>query len=448
MRSSRTPEPSDAIERAFVYAVFFAMLAGLAGYVWFYGRNLFFFDDWESVPVLSGSRPFSFAWLWTQQNEHRFPIARAVTFCVWRSVGDLRVVMLLSNLVVSAVTFGLIQTARQCRGRMSYTDAFFPLVLLHWGMHENLIFASQLFFVSAPALALAILLVALGAWHGHLARVVGMGVCLVLLPLNGAIGLALLPGSLALLACLGVSRLRATEPSNRRDGSVLLASCGIAAGVAAGYFIGFEPNPQIAGARSVADAARTVLEILSLSIGSSGSQLWPAAAIGTIGTIAVAVRFAAKAAVSRPHERERALAVLFTMAAFTLLIVAVGYGRAALGAGQGFANRYAIFSAPLLCCSYLSMSLFAKDGWGRALRTLLSATLAAACVINTRDGIRYGIDRADRADALLAAIEAGASPAVAAARNWERLYPNEALLAERLEMLRRQGSGPYAGRTE
>ena len=280
---------SDVLARAFVHAVFAAMVAALAWYVWMYGRNLPFWDDWESVPVLSGSQPFSLAWLWKQQNEHRFPVARLVTFLIWRGAGDLRLVMVLTNLVLSAVTFGLIQAARWKRGRMSITDAFFPLVLLNWGMYENLIFAIQLFFVSAPALALAILLVALSEWHGRLARVVGMGVCLNLLPLNGAIGLMLLPCLLALLAVLGVSRLCSTEPSGRRDGIVLLSSCVIAALLAAGYLIAFEANPLHPGARSVADFARTAAEVLSMSIGPAGHTLWPAAAVGAIGVITVAV---------------------------------------------------------------------------------------------------------------------------------------------------------------
>ena len=80
------------------------------------------------------------------------------------------------------------------------------------------------------------------------------------------------------------------------------------------------------------------------------------------------------------------------------------------------------------------------------MRSLLLLTVTAAALPNTREGIAYGIDRADRADALCAAIDAGAPPAVAAARNWDRLYPDQALLAERLEMLRKQRSGPYAGR--
>ncbi len=439
---------SDGFERAFVYGVFVLMAVGVLWYVWEYGRNLPFWDDWEYIPVLSGNQPFSLQWLWTAQNEHRMPLERLVIFIVWRTLGDIRVVMVLANLVVAALALWLMETVRRYRGRVSYTDAFIPLVLLHWGMCENMIFAIQIFFVMAPALAMSILLVALTQWHGRIARVVAISVMLALLPMHGAIGLTLLPAMLAFVAYLGVSRLRSGDLHGRRDALVLLAGCVAASLVAVLYFVDFHRIPSHPGMRSAGGVVRTVAEVLSLAIGPGIQSMWPVAAGGVVVAVAAAVIFAAAVAFARPSDREHAIALLAAMAAFALLIVAVGYGRSGFGPGQGFSFRYAIFAAPLLCCAYLSISMFATDARGRFVRTMLLLAIVTVLPANTRIGITYGIDRADRADVLTAAIDAGAPPSVAASRSWDRVYPDRDVLGERLEMLRAAGSAPYRGRVD
>ena len=78
------------------------------------------------------------------------------------------------------------QTARQLRGKASYFDAFFPLVLLNLGHHESLIFFVQLYFVLPAVLFLtAVMIIARDSWANSSRIAICMGLCIVLLPLNG-----------------------------------------------------------------------------------------------------------------------------------------------------------------------------------------------------------------------------------------------------------------------
>jgi hypothetical protein len=434
----------DTYERLFLVGVFAFMAVALFVYVWKFGRNVPFWDDWELVPVLSGHSPFSLEWLWKAHNEHVIPIVRLVVYVVWRITGDLRAIMLLTSALLCAGVWALVETARRMRGHSTFTDAIFPLALLSWGLFENHIFAMQFFFVGAALLAIAIVLLGVGDWQGRPARVAGIAVCLVLLPMFGAIGLAMLPCLLGWVVIAGIQSLRSGTSCARREGLTLLAACAVATAIAAAYVIGFPAGSTGAPRASIVEMARAASEILSTSIGQAGEKLWPWSTIGTVAVVVAAIVVTVRSAARRADERNRAILLLAGIGALLSLVAAISFGRGAFGHGQGFSNRYALFSAALLCISTLSVSIHATGGFGRFVRTGVLLALTAAFVTNTWAGLVYGIDRADRADALTEAIDAGAPPDVAAARHADRLYPIPALFAERLEMLRVARAGPYS----
>ncbi len=433
----------DAYERLFVAGVFALMAVALFVYIWKFGRNVPFWDDWELVPVLTGNTPISLSWLWTPHNEHSIPIVRLVVYSVWRLTGDLRVVMVLTSLMLCAACWAFVESCRRLRGHAAFTDAVFPLALLGWGLFENHIFTIQFFFVGAAVLTVVIVLVGSSDWQGRHARVGAIAVSLVLLPMFGALGLAMLPCMLAWVAVIGVSSVRQPGSCSRREGLVLLLSCGLAMAIAVAYVIGFPENSTGTPGPSLAGVLRTSTEILSTAIGQAGQKLWPYSAVGTIAVVAGAAALAVRAAWMTPGERPRAFVLLAGIGALVSLVVAIAFGRSGLGQGQGFSNRYALFSATLLCIGLVSFSLYARGGLGRFVRTGILLALTAAFVTNTWAGFLYGVDRADRADALTEAIDAGAPPDVAAARHAERLYPIPSILSARLEMLRAARAGPY-----
>src|SRR5207244_4384111 len=86
-------------------------------------------------------------------------------------------------------------TAARLRGRPSAADAFFPLLLLHWGQAANLLWGWQLQFFASVALACVALLaiVRAGATIPQRRAAVTVGICALLLPLCGANGLGMVP---------------------------------------------------------------------------------------------------------------------------------------------------------------------------------------------------------------------------------------------------------------
>lgn len=434
----------DTLERVVVGAVYVAMTAGLLVYVYRFGRNLPYWDDWEVVPVLTGHVPFRMAWLWEAQNEHRMPFVRLLLYGLWRLTGDLRSVMVVTDLLLAASVLSLLSAVRSRRGRSSFTDAFLPLALLGWGMYENLIFAIQFFFISNAVLVLAITAAAIGEWRGRTWRVALMAVAATLLPLDGAIGLALSPGVICWTALAGFVRMREPDARSRRDAAMLLAG---SAGSALGAIVMAATLPasaSFASARSAKDMIRASCEVLSIGFGPVGARYWPWSGVIVTGIVAGCVVLAVAAVVRRRDDRLRSCAVLAAIGSLLTVVFAIGYGRAGFGPGQGFSDRYAIFSASLLAVGYVAASLSSLDGWGRSLRIVLLVVSVALFVPNARVGRVYGYDRADRADGVLDAIAAGAPIEAAAGRGAQRVYPVQEPLQVWLGMLRDRKAGPYA----
>jgi hypothetical protein len=195
----------------------------------------------------------------------------------------------------------------------------------------------------------------------------------------------------------------------------------------------------------LAAAVRTTLEVLALAFGPEGRTHWTVAGAGVLALIAVSSALLAVAVVVRPAERVRAFAVLCCLGAFTAVACAIGWGRSGCGEGAGLADHYALFTAPILCIAYIAFVLYAPRDFGRLSQVLLLTTLCATLPAAYREGKWYGIDRAERADALRLDAQRGMPPDVMAKRHENRIYPEATTLALRLEMLRQAGASVFAG---
>jgi hypothetical protein len=140
----------------FVGAAWAGMLGAALWFVWDYGTNVPFWpDEWGYASILSGEQPVSLAWLWQQHLEHRLPFPKLVWLGLLRVTGyDFRAGMYCNVLLLGALALVLILAARKLRGRTSYADAFFPLILLHWGHWENLLWPGR--FNSSPPRSLRV----------------------------------------------------------------------------------------------------------------------------------------------------------------------------------------------------------------------------------------------------------------------------------------------------
>jgi hypothetical protein len=398
-------------------------------------------DDWDLVPVLSGAEPVSAAWVWGQLNEHRFPVTRLILLGLARTGGGLTTAMTLVALCLSAAAALLATATRQARGRAEYADAFFPLLLLHWGHSYNLLFPTQLVLVSAVLLGCVVLyLVVTGRWSTGPGGAALLGACLVLLPLHGGMGLTMFPALAAWAVWAAWSRRR---EGGARDAAILLGCAVAGCALVAAYFVGYESPSHHRPPPGAAAALRTAAEYLSVGVGPLGARLWPASGVFAAGFALLAVAALLRALRERPAERPRAAGLLLFLGAVATQALAVGVGRSALGPGAGLHERFYILAAPLLCAAYLALSLYYPPRAGRFAAVMLFAASCAALSLNMEAGMRYGQFRLQVAESLRQDVLAGAPSEALAAQYSRFLHPDQGPLAERLEMLRRARRGPF-----
>src|SRR5215471_5218044 len=231
---------------AVVYGVWLAMSLVAISYVTRYGSDVPSWDDWDMVPTMTGHQPVTAEWLWSQHNEHRVPLPRLILLGLHRITGiNFRTPMFFNVLITGALALAMLLVAKRLRGgRVSYTDAFFPLIFLNWGQAANLIWGWEVqFYASMAFSSIALLLTAQSGPRLRLRNAAPLGVCLILLPLCGVNGLVLAPLLALWLSYSAVVHLRTREPSARRDGLLVLGLAVSALLLSALYLVDWERVP-------------------------------------------------------------------------------------------------------------------------------------------------------------------------------------------------------------
>jgi hypothetical protein len=438
----------DAAERLFAGLVWLAATVALALFVTVYARNVPYYEDFALVPVLTGRRPFNLSWLveWTVL-EHRMVLAKTLLYPLWLvSGGDFRSSMFAGVAILAGLAYACMRVARTVRGRAVFADALFPVVLLNWGHAENVLFFIQLFFIVPVVLLTAIiLLIATGRWEDRPRSAAALGACLVLLPLNGGVGMMLAPPLIAWAAYAAWNRWSSGEPAGRGVGAIVAGLAAATVIVATLYVIDYDMARRLSASREVTmrAAARTASETLSLALGTGGRQLWPWFAVALAALFGATACMLGLLVQRRRGERVRASGLLACLAAVGLMVAAIGHGRAWIGPGAGFPFRYSLLVAPAVVCVFLTAVLYGGALVGRFVQVLLFAVAVALVGPNVGLGLEYARFRANPADALAADVRAGVPPEVLGQRYAPTIYPVPAVLAERLAMLRDTRLGPY-----
>jgi hypothetical protein len=133
------------------------------------------------------------------------------------SGGDFRSGMVFNAVVLGALSYALMRAAQYARGgEIRYADAFFPLVLLHLGHWENLVWGWQIQFVVSVALTCVLLLVIVTETSLPTPpSALVAGATLILLPMSGANGLVITLALSPWFALRGVWVLRANRAAGR-----------------------------------------------------------------------------------------------------------------------------------------------------------------------------------------------------------------------------------------
>jgi hypothetical protein len=410
------------------------------------GRNVPFQDEWEVVPEVAGARPVTPAWLWAQHNDHRIPLPKLLLMLQYRlSDYDLRVGMVINALGLAVLAAALVGTARKVRGRTSYADAFFPLMLLHWGHFENLLFGWQIAFILSTMLAGAFLMLVVRQSGPLRLRTAALaGGCLVLLPLCGANGVALVPAFALWLAYAGLSAWRSGQAGARRVGMTALALAGAGLVLVGLYFHGLQPyqmHPPSAGPWA---SLLTAVQFLSAGFfGVTAVLQWPRSGVLAVVLLLATAAVPAWVAWKRPAERLRALGLLAVLAALVALASGLGWGRSGVIAGVGFAPRYLTLPVPIACALYFVCVLYGPPRVRRLGPLALLLAAAVLLVPNMREGRLGAVTRSAWKEPFERDLLAGAPPLVLGEDHSHFLYWSEARMAEGLRMLQRAGVGRY-----
>ena len=143
-------------------------------------------------------------------------------------------------------------------------------------------------------------------------------------------------------------------------------------------------------ASSLAAAASTTLECLSLAVCPNVANYWWPAGLLLVLLIAVTLLLLAVVAVRTPSERPRALGLIAIILSMLSMAAAVVLSRSGFGPGAGLASRYVILTAPLLCALYIAWLAYGPDGARRAVHVSLLATVCLTAPANIASGLRYG----------------------------------------------------------
>jgi hypothetical protein len=449
----QTDASSDRGARAFVYAVWLVMSIVNLYVLTRYARNLPLTEDWLLVPALTGNESDLLGWIWEQNNEHRVPLPKLILLALLLLAGgDFRAGALFNVSALALVALAAIETARRLRGgRATYTDAFFPLLLLHLGHWENLYWSWQVTFVVPVALALVLCMFAASGRALETRRsAVAAGLCLIGLPLCGGVGLVWVPAFVTWFVATAWRHRWMTEgePPNAAAARILLVSSGIAALLACVYFIGYLRPAWVPQNPGSAASVASTLQFLALGLGPAARSSW-VLSITLAGVIlgAALVAIARGVVAANGLARVRALELLLYFGAALGFAAVLGWGRASVIEIYGeWPLRYALLATLPFAAAYFIFEGYLPPRASTAARSALCGCLGLFAVPNGVHGIAWGDWYLAEAAKLEAALQSGASTrAVAGAHNTFAFHAVDASeLAGLMEMLNAADIGPFA----
>jgi hypothetical protein len=490
-------EPTQPRAAFVVWGAWALLFAGLLGFVAHFARNVPFLDDWDVLPQVSGERPVDASWLWSPYHEHRIPLPKLLWVALARLTRfDVRAGMFLNCLILGGLSAASIVAARRLRGKTVLADAFFPLALLHWGQHQNLLWDFGVQFLCSTLFAIALLLALVSVRGAPTPRQgIVAGLCLLGLPLCGANGLLLVPLPAAWLVAASLARNRSgagqpaelcTKKDNHestkgrkhekeeghpaphflpsficllfrafvlscfRDGILVAGLAGAALLLTAVSLMGETGVGTHPASPDMTATVQTACQFLVMSVGPGGEIGLPLSAFalllllaGCTAAVAVSLR--------RPEEFWRASGMLCYLAAFLGLALAVGWGRAGFGGvTAAYGTRFVTLAVPVLCwCYFAALLVPSRRGPLRLVPPLLCVLMLVLLPFNLWEGVRHGRDNATILTAVEDDIRRGVPPDELAQRWSEKVYPPGGridYLRDRLEWLRQTGQGPYKGR--
>lgn len=399
--------------------------------------NLPFQDQWDLLrPMFAGAGPWASFTL--QHGPHRQGLGGLINWVVYTGTGwDVRAEAWTAVVILALAALAAVALAVRLRGRLAWTDAAFPLLLLAPVNWETMLLTPNISHGILPlllTLALALAWTApdrpakpvLLAGLGFLALFTGFAACAFLVSLG--------------LAVVRLARLPADEPAYRRWRWLVPAGFGLALLL---FARGYVWSPAVPNWRFPVDNVLDYPRFLALMYANlAGWREISAPALLTGGSLLALVLAAfawALRAVAWGTSSPRAVAVLVLTGTSLVFGAFTAIGRLPAGIEAAFMWRYLPLLLPALVGFALALEAWAGSAPAR-LRLLagVAGVLPALVVWGNFTPDRYAAVVADGKRQWIAAYLATHDLAAANQRSDFFVYrgaPESALIAERLRWL-------------
>jgi hypothetical protein len=424
------------------------MLSSVFLYLYMHGFNIPWQDDWIVLDVLTGERPMTLGWLWEEHNEHRIPLVKFLLVFLYKLTGDIRSLMYLTVAALGGLAFAMIRAARNLRGWTSYTDAFFPLILLHWGHSEVFLWSFEIQYTLSIVLS-SIFLIIIVQQRDCLSpgAAILAGTCLVLLPLTGANGLVHVPALALWLIYAGVIAGSSPGPRARLNAAVILSFALASLLVTAAYFIGFKKHPAAEHPYNIKATIVAASQFLTGGFGPAAAWIWPCSGPATAGLFLLGVgALVTRAYRGTPAARSRAVGLLLFIGSMACLTLAMALGRGFVGFFPPYIiMRYYILAALAPCCLYLASTSGNPSPLDSLMQLVLFASISLMAPFNMQAGLDWARIHKRPLDGASRELQAGSTPTLLAEHYGFFLYPWESdeWVATRLQRLHDAGIGPF-----
>ncbi len=267
----------------------------------------------------------------------------------------------------------------------------------------------------------------------------------------GGPGVCFLPAIALWLAYAGVVILRSDGPRNYLCGGTLLAAAAGGLLLVALYFSGNRPTeglPEapivgLSATRLFATVRGGMLQVLSISAGRLGRDLWPISGFVVAAVGIVAFLLLANAWRREPNERLRAAGLACSILALATMALGVGWSRGLLDPTYCLTPRYSLLACPLVVAVYGVFLLYGRQPrWRFSDASVAGIVIAIGCAY-----VSTGVHQSQEIRARVARMELlvadGISPEGIATRSAYDMQDEESSLARHLRQMRAAGIGPY-----
>jgi hypothetical protein len=428
------------------WGVWGAMTVALVLYLREYSRDLPFMDDFQMLPVLTRTAPVTLDWAWSQHIEHRPFLSRLILVGLWRFVADDFRVARYANLVLLALmAAAMLLLVRRLRGCFRPTDAVLPLAILNIAQAETLMIGFAMNLVLSSFIAVA-LIIGVGICRERDGRAPTrfFGLSVVLLPLTGGSGMAILPPLALWLAGDTAWGWWSGRRPAARDRAVGLGSLLTASIFVALYLHGYHRPAWHPLARSPQVVAVGALRFLNLAFTPRVGEYWWPESLFLVAVVAATVLLLAVVACRMPSERPRALGLMAVVLSILNLAVVLGLARGRLAPIIPLMSRYVTLAFPLLVAVYIAWLAYGPPRLRVAIHTSLLALIVLTSPHNRRYATNYGRTVRHAETGVEQALRDHKPVAVVMSYAFPTLFPDRGYLLDSLRIMKGARMGLFA----